>query len=1330
MELNDIEESYLLSPMQQGMLFHSLYAPQSGVDIEQMVMGLRETLDISAFTRAWQRVVEWHPALRTSFRWDGLSEPVQEVHRQVRLSLTQQDWCGLSAHEQGSRLEAYLCPDRQRGFDLSQAPLMRLALFRLGEADYRCLWTFHHILLDGRSLPIVLREVFAFYDAFRRGQDLQLEQPRPYRDHIAWLQQQDTPSAEGFWRPALEGFTAPTPLVVDRLLGNAPGLEEGHGEQELRLSEATTAALESFAQGHQLRLNTLIQAAWALLLSRYGGEEDVLFGVTRACRRSSVEGAESMVGLFINTLPFRVRVPHGMPVLPWLKELRAQHLALRDYEHTPLVNIQEWSELPGGTPLFDSILVFENYLLNSVLQAQGGSWQNRDFRLLEQTNYPLTVTGYRDRHLLLKIAYDKRRFDGGTITRMLGHLETLLVSMIAGPDRQLSALPLLTETERHQVLVGWNGSGTGWPQGSEQPIHQLFEAQAKRTPEAVAVVFPTPDLPDQAGQGQDERLTYRELNLRANQVAHYLRALGVGPETLVGICLERSPETVVAILGVLKAGGAYVPLDPAYPKERLAFIMEDSQCPVLLTESRLLQNLPASMARVVCLDTDRNAMDRESAENLASGVTADNLAYVIYTSGSTGKPKGVLITHHNVVRLFEATHPWFHFDHRDVWTLFHSYAFDFSVWEMWGALLYGGQLVVVPYWVSRSPHAFYNLLRTQRVTVLNQTPSAFRQLIRAEEEVGVAGDLALRLVIFGGEALELNSLKPWFERHGDALPQLVNMYGITETTVHVTYRPLTRADLNQAPGSVIGRPIPDLQVYLLDQHLQPVAIGVPGELYVGGAGLTRGYLNRPELTAERFVPHRFSDQPGACLYRSGDLARYLPTGDIEYLGRIDHQIKLRGFRIELGEIEAVLCQHPAVRESLVLAREGASGEKQLVAYVVPDQKQGPRASQLRTFLSSQLPDYMIPSAVVTLENLPLTPNGKVDRGALPPPEMVRPELEKGFAAPRDSLELQLAKVWEQVLGLQPIGIKDNFFELGGHSLLAVRLITQMKRVFGRDLPVSSLFQAPTVEQLADVLRQAGWSSPCSSLVPILPHGSNPPLFFLPGNLGNVFLDLGDLALYLGPGQPVYGLQDGVQNPSQIHALAAHYIDEIRTVQPEGPYLLAGICSGGVIAFEMAQQLRARDQEVILLALVEPPPPARPGLHRHMAGIFSILRMVAQRFTHHARLFLHNSSDERGTYARLKAKVISNMWAVARYVPRPYSGHISLFLAEDPSEPTSYDPRMNWQGIATGGLEVHIIPGSHDAITRTGVARSESQAQALAQTLRTCIERALADAPGE
>ncbi|OKH38899.1 non-ribosomal peptide synthetase [Calothrix sp. HK-06] len=595
--------------------------------------------------------------------------------------------------------------------------------------------------------------------------------------------------------------------------------------------------------------------------------------------------------------------------------------------------------------------------------------------------------------------------------------------------------------------------GTSYPQN--KCIHQLFEEQVEKTPDAIAVVF------------ENQQLTYQELNQRANQLANYLQSLGVESEVLVGICVERSLELIVGILGILKAGGAYVPLDITYPKERLAFMLSDSQVSILLTQQHLVERLPEHQTKIVCLDTDWEDIVKTPSQTKKIAVNPSNLAYIIYTSGSTGQPKGVLIPHCNVVRLFAATQPWFQFNQNDVWSLFHSYAFDFSVWEIWGALLYGGRLVIIPYYVSRSPELFYNLLSQERITVLNQTPSAFQQLIQLEESLGNNHNLNLRFVIFGGEALNIQSLKPWFDRHGDKFPQLVNMYGITETTVHVTYRLINIADLNSS-SKVIGCAIPDLQVYILNEHLQPVAIGVTGEIYVGGAGLARGYLNRLELTAERFICHSIKNQPEARLYKTGDLARYLPDGDIEYLGRIDNQVKIRGFRIELGEIETLLNQHPNLREAKVVVREDVAGDKRLVAYIIPNlTKQSEIVYQVRDYLKQQLPDYMIPAAFVVLESFPLTNNGKIDYRALPAPNFT--SIQSNYVAPQTPTEKILADIWRQVLKVDNIGINDNFFELGGHSLLATQVISRIRQTFNQEIPIHLFFEYFTIGQFSQHL---------------------------------------------------------------------------------------------------------------------------------------------------------------------------------------------------------------------------------------------------------------------
>jgi amino acid adenylation domain-containing protein len=584
-------------------------------------------------------------------------------------------------------------------------------------------------------------------------------------------------------------------------------------------------------------------------------------------------------------------------------------------------------------------------------------------------------------------------------------------------------------------------------------IHRLFEAQAAATPERIAVTC------------GPQQLRYAELNARANRLAHLLQARGVGPDILVGICLDRTIDLVVALLGVLKAGGSYVPIDPQYPRERMRYMLSDAAAPLLLTERALAPDPGIAGTAVILMDEAGALLDAQPDENPVSAVTPENLAYVIYTSGSTGNPKGTLVTHRNVVRLFSSTQDWFRFTADDVWTLFHSSAFDFSVWELWGALFHGGRLVVVSFGTSRSPGSFLQLLRDERVTVLNQTPSAFRQLMRAEETSGTRSPLALRYVIFGGEALDLPGLRPWFDRHGDRHPRLVNMYCITETTVHVTYRPLGIADL--ASVSVIGVPIPDLQVHLLDESGRAVPDGVPGEIHVGGAGVARGYLNRPELTAQKFLPDPFSSDPAARLYRSGDLARRLPGGDLEYLGRIDQQVKIRGFRIELGEIAAVLNSHPGIRDSVVVVREAASGEKILVGYLIRAADAHLRLADIRSLLRSRLPEYMVPAGFAFIDSFPLTVNGKLDARALPPPDSDEPAA--AAARPGSGPSQWITDIWLDVLQISSVRPDQNFFDVGGDSILLAEVHDRLQKRFAMEIPIVDLFSHPTVQSLADHL---------------------------------------------------------------------------------------------------------------------------------------------------------------------------------------------------------------------------------------------------------------------
>ena len=1038
------------------MLLHATLLSGSGVDIEQIVAHLEEPVDVDKLIEGWRYATRRHPILRTSFRWLDCPQPLQQVHPQVELPIARLDWSDLDRSERDSRLAVFLSADRRQGFDLGQAPLARLTFIRTA-SQVVMVWTFHHILLDGRAFPLVLREVFGFGEPRRAAPKLGSSAPPEFRKHVEWLHARDEGASQSYWKECLAGFRAPVRLWVERPNSGrsyADATAE-FGNVELHASPEATTAMQGAASAVGVTMNTLLQGAWALLLSRLSGERDIVFGATRACRRSGVPGADDMIGILINTLPVRVNIDGAAELTGWLRAIRGQNLSMRPHEHAPLAKVQAWSDVERGRPLFESIVVYDHLTLDAQLKALGGEWQRRSFEYVGQTNFPLALIAYGGERLLLRIEYARDRFDDDVARRMLRYLEVLLVDIaerILGPHRPalLDDLRLLPADERAQLLAN---DAVARQANDIAPLHGLFEARVRETPDMEAVV---------AGE---ERLSYRELNARANRLAHALRQRGVQRNDIVGLAVERNVDVAIGILAILKAGAAYLPLDPDYPRDRLAFIVDDAKARLVLASSNVTASLQLEAAE--CLDIATAGSGLPDTDPDAASAP-DDLAYVIYTSGSTGKPKGVLVTHANVTRLFSATDPWFGFGPHDTWTLFHSYAFDFSVWELWGALLYGGRLVIVPYWVSRDPAAFRKLLVDERVTILNQTPSAFRQLIQADLTEAPAS-YALREIIFGGEALELQSLKPWIERYGDAKPRLVNMYGITETTVHVTYRPITRADVEAGRGSVIGRPIPDLYIRLLDERGEPVPTGVPGEIWVGGAGVANGYLNRAELTAQRFVTDPFDASRSARLYRAGDLARRLPDGDIEFLGRIDAQVKIRGFRIELGEIEAALAACPGVADAAVIAREDTPGDKRLVAYLVGENARAPNTEELRTALAEHLPAYMIPAHFITLPAFPLNANGKLDTSKLPKPQSSKVEFQdvhRAFAEPRSENERKIAAVWAAVLRVERVGVDDNFFVLGGDSILSIQVVANCRRAGILNIATRDLFEHPTVAALA------------------------------------------------------------------------------------------------------------------------------------------------------------------------------------------------------------------------------------------------------------------------
>jgi len=1027
------EDLYSLSPMQQGLLFHSLFEGGPDLYLEQLHGELLGGLDAGAFERAWQETVKRHAIFRTAFVWRQVGEPLQRVLAEAPFHLDREDWRGLDGQAQAARLEAYLSADRNRGLDLEQAPLMRVSLLRLDEARWHWIWTHHHVLLDGWCLSLVVREVLQCYQAFCLGAPPPARRPRPYRDYIAWLSRQDTEQAQAHWRKRLAGFATPTRLNIPPR-PQARAAETGPVEVWLDADE--TARLQGWIRRQQITANTLVLGAWARLLQSYANQEDVVFGVTVSGRPASLAGSAEMIGLFINSLPLRAGSGRGLGLLDWLRALQHQQLEMRDFEHSRLPDVQRCSDVPTGEPLFETLLAFDNYPVDTALQDRFGGLDVRDVRLVERTHFPLALSVVPGGRFKFRALFDGQRYDADSIRRLLEHLRGLLRAAVNDTVQTVDAWALTVEPRRDE------------PQALLPPLecaHQIFARIAAERGDAIALAC------------EGEHLSYRELDAQANRLANYLQAKGVGPEVLVGLCVERSLELVVGLLGIMKAGGAYVPFDPAHPAERIGFMLEDSRVACLVTQAPVAARLGDIGVDKILLDADAIAQAGDGPPR--AGVQAANAAYVIYTSGSTGRPKGCLVTHANLARLMARTQAWYGFDANDVWTLFHSAAFDFSVWEIWGALLHGGRLVVVPYASSRSPDVFYELVEREGVTVLNQTPSAFRQFM-AVDETRPGAKLALRQVIFGGEALQLESLRGWFQRHGDQRPLLVNMYGITETTVHVTYRPIRLADLDAGAGSVIGAAIPDLHLHVLDVYQQPMPEGLPGELFVAGAGVARGYLRRPGLTAERMIPNPFG--PGR-LYRTGDLARVRADG-LEYLGRVDEQVKIRGFRIELGEIEAVIAEHPLVRETAVLARATPGGDPRLAAYVVR-READLSAAQLRAFLSGRLPDYMLPAAFVFLDAMPLTGNGKTNRAALPNPDEAGESPSETYTAPRNPAEHALAAIWREVLGVAQVGVHDNFFALGGDSIRSIRVLARTREL-GLDCGFQDLVKNPTIAELA------------------------------------------------------------------------------------------------------------------------------------------------------------------------------------------------------------------------------------------------------------------------
>ncbi|MCG0476936.1 non-ribosomal peptide synthase/polyketide synthase [Pseudomonas aeruginosa] len=1062
----EVEDLYPLSPMQQGMLFHSLYQQEAGDYINQLRVDI-DGLHPESFRAAWQAALDGHDVLRSGFLWQGAFEtPLQVVRKRVEVPFSVLDWRG--REDLAAALDELAAGEGRLGFDLSEAPLLRLVLVRTDEERYHLIYTNHHILMDGWSNSQLLGEVLQRY----RGETPPRSGGR-YRDYIAWLQRQDAALAEAFWLPRLRQLDEPTRLgqsiaqAKQRGKGYAERLRELDGEQTRRLAE--------LAREQKITVNTLVQAAWLMLLQRYTGQDSVAFGATVAGRPAELNGIEEQIGLFINTLPVIATPLPQQSLASWLQAVQGENLALREFEHTPLYDIQRWAG-QGGEALFDNILVFENYPVSQMLQQQAS--QGLAFGAVgnhEQTNYPLTLSVSLGQRLELQFAYDREHFDDASVARLDRHLTHLLAQMVERPASTcLAEFQLLEAAERRQAIFDWGRNPGRYP--DERSVEQLFASRAAMEPERVALLF------------EERQLSYGELNAQANRLAHRLIELGVGPDVLVGIAVERGLEMIVSLLAVLKAGGAYVPLDPEYPQERLGYMIEDSGIALLLSQSHLLQRLPAASG-IACLALDqaRDWQDRPASDPQLRA-HPQNLAYVMFTSGSTGRPKGVGISRESLSRHTHVSLEFFGIGPDDRVLQFSTFNFDGFVEQLYPPLACGASVVLrgTEIWDSET---LYREIVERRITTVDLTTAYWNMLAKDFANQGVRDYGALRQVHAGGEAMPPESLVAW-KAAGLEHVRLLNTYGPTEATVTVTTLDCAPyVDGSKAiPATMpIGKVLPGRAIYLLDDAGQPAPVGAVGELVIGAELLARGYFKRPDLTAARFIPDPFDEQGGGRLYRTGDLARYGADGVIEYVGRVDHQVKVRGFRIELGEIEACLGEHPAVREALVIAVEGAAGA-QLVAYLVPQAEalasatlevQAALRNELKALLRDSLPEYMVPAHLLFLERLPLSPNGKVDRKALPAPDASL--LQEAYVAPRSELECQVAAIWQEVLKLQRVGLDDHFFELGGHSLLAINVISRIQLELGMKLTPQLLFQFPTLGLFVSNLEKAGGQVDTSKL---------------------------------------------------------------------------------------------------------------------------------------------------------------------------------------------------------------------------------------------------------
>ena len=1060
MNTDGIEDIYGLSPLQQGMLFHSQYEPQSRLYFEQVAVAFEAHVDMNAFTTSWTRVGEANTALRTSFHWEESDKPVQVVHRRASIPVERLDLSAVAAPDRDQAVQSVVDADRARGFDLQRAPLLRVTLIRIAPNSYRMLLSFHHIILDGWSLQTVTAQFSECYLAACLGKPPAVPRTPPFGQHIRWLQKQDLGAAQNYWRRVFSGLQAGTCLTSGKMTVTAA---QSAAEYATELSAGHTARLRELTSSRRLTLNTLIQGAWALVLHRFTGSGDVVFGVTVSGRPAELPEVEKMVGLFINTVPVRVRLPENQAAAGWLAELQRSQFEARQYDYSPLVMIREWSGLPGSAPLFDTLLAFENYPVSA------GAHQNATATFFERTNYPLSVAVVPGTRLHVRFLYYRELIPEEGVRSIAAQFQLALTGLADAGDRVLHELDRLTPADQ-ALLAALNQTDTPYP--ALDTLASLWARQVASCAEAPAV------------ESDSERLTYEELDQVSQRVALRLHAAGVGTESPVAILLERSVDFIVAMLAIVRAGGTYVPLDPTSPPARITTIVNAVHARLVVSRGELGSRCQGCAAEVVDINTLRSADDISLANGWSGeNVNPKNAAYIMHTSGSTGTPKGIVIPHRAVVRLVRDTN-YIEVLRTDRLAHVSNCAFDASTFEIWGALLNGACVVILRHELILSTESFAAELRDRHISVLFVTTALFNRLAADASDAFSH----LRVLLFGGEAVSSNAVRAVLQAGPPS--SFCHVYGPTESATFATWHPIAAVGTT---GSVpIGKPISNTKAYVLDAELRSVPAGAVGELYLGGEGLARAYHNLPAATAEHFIPDPYSSHPGARMYKTGDQVRWCTDGAFEFVGRLDQQVKIRGHRVELAELERCLTSSPHVRQAVATLRVDSTGERSIVAYFVPIEPATADLEQLlRARIRESLPEYMYPADLVRLASLPLNGNGKIDHPALPDPRELQSKQAISFVEPRDELERKVSYLWTHVLGRERIGVHESFFEIGGHSLRATQLVSRIRRELGVELPLRSIFEHPTIAQLTERIRATRPSPGTTASITRVPRVSRP-----------------------------------------------------------------------------------------------------------------------------------------------------------------------------------------------------------------------------------------------